>query len=381
MASPTPPALATQRTVRRIETIDYLRGVLAFSVLLHHYAVWSDFYGSAFVYDTLHKLGIYAVSSFYVISGISFGYVYARLAVTPSSVAGFLTKRYFRLAPLYIVMMGATVVLAGNGLPSIQSVLLNVTLLFGVVDPANYIVIGGWSIGNEMAFYLLFPLLIVLMRYRWWSALGIVAGTVLVFAYFTFGVLSVEQAPEVAWPSYINPLNQLLFFVAGLALAPLIHAKAQLPTWVGLVLVVGLVAAFLALPYGETAVSIFAGWPRVAYTAVCIVLCGVVYVLPPTPFGGLNGVLGFLGKASYSVYIGHGVMYYGCAAVLKRTLPAIEPALVAIPATLVFSYFSYHYFEVPMVTQGKRVAKRVEAVIGRRSGTVQDPSERERRTW
>lgn len=64
----------------RVESLDYLRGLMALSVVIYHYISWSmstgssvDVIGSQFI---LGKLGIYAVSIFYILSGVSLAYIY-----------------------------------------------------------------------------------------------------------------------------------------------------------------------------------------------------------------------------------------------------------------------------------------------------------------
>ncbi len=58
----------------RVESLDYLRGLLAVSVMIYHYVAWS---GVELGADTvLGRLGIYSVSTFYILSGLSLGLVY-----------------------------------------------------------------------------------------------------------------------------------------------------------------------------------------------------------------------------------------------------------------------------------------------------------------
>ena len=68
----------------------------------------------------------------------------------------------FRIAPLYwVACVGVLVLLKGYRNQSLETILGNLTLTFGFLDYTHYIPTGGWSIGNEICFYLVFPLLII----------------------------------------------------------------------------------------------------------------------------------------------------------------------------------------------------------------------------
>jgi exopolysaccharide production protein ExoZ len=60
--------------MKRLESLDYLRGLMAVSVMAFHYVSWSFVKPGAD--SLLGKLGIYAVSIFYILSGVSLSFVY-----------------------------------------------------------------------------------------------------------------------------------------------------------------------------------------------------------------------------------------------------------------------------------------------------------------
>jgi exopolysaccharide production protein ExoZ len=94
---------------KRIVSLDYLRGLMAFSILVYHYASWYgevDF-SSATV---LGRLGIYGVEIFYIISGLSLALVYKARLNDIRSLASFFIKRFFRIAPIFWFV--TTIVLA-----------------------------------------------------------------------------------------------------------------------------------------------------------------------------------------------------------------------------------------------------------------------------
>src|ERR1035441_920741 len=153
----------------RVESLDYLRGLLSLGVVLYHYKLWSGITCAYPIEQLFQRTGIYAVCTFYVLSGMSLAIVYGRRQVDGPFLFEFTVKRVFRIAPLFWAATTLTIVirwilfpalgLASNGLPPHHVLLavLNYSLAFGWVRPDLYIAGAAWSIGNELVFYSLFP--------------------------------------------------------------------------------------------------------------------------------------------------------------------------------------------------------------------------------
>ncbi|MCB0760440.1 MAG: acyltransferase family protein, partial [Flavobacteriales bacterium] len=58
----------------RLYNLDYLRGLAAFGIMIYHYLTWT--LGKFSADDFLGRLGVYGVSVFYVLSGLTLYYVY-----------------------------------------------------------------------------------------------------------------------------------------------------------------------------------------------------------------------------------------------------------------------------------------------------------------
>lgn len=349
---------------QRIDSLDYLRGLFAAAVMVYHFYVWSGAAADPFAHALAYKLGVYAVGAFYVISGISFAHVYSRMRLDAPSLVSFYTKRFYRLAPLYWAAMVAGVVLVAAqglasggalGLPGVGQVLLNASLTFGIVQPEAYMVTGGWSIGNEMAFYLLFPFILLGMRGGGAGMAVVAALTLVAGGVFAFVLLTPAETLAAQWITYIHPLNQVHLFVAGVAVAWL-PAHWRLSSRVGWAAFAALCVAFALLPLSGDTISIVAGWQRVAYSVVCVALCAVAYVSPLHLPRQVHAPLAFLGQSSYSVYLLHPLVYQYTDVALNVANLSVPAALLALPATLVVSSLAYRWVEAPMVDAGKRRA-------------------------
>lgn len=152
--------------VKKYHYIDALRGIAILGVILIHVG---EMQNSAFIEDKT-KYGQLGVQLFFVASALTLCLSMEKRGYNWPAIKDFFIRRYFRIAPLYyigiLIYFGINLFLAStnrlNGLYNytIAGILTNVLFLNGFV-PAynNNIVPGGWSIGTEMAFYCIFPLL------------------------------------------------------------------------------------------------------------------------------------------------------------------------------------------------------------------------------
>ena len=143
----------------RIETLDWLRGLMALSIMFYHLSCWIIRpLDSA---NPLGRLGIYGVSIFFVLSGLSMAIVYNSYVKSIRTSINFYVRRIFRIWPLFWVACILTILpqVLKTGTYSWKHLFINITTLFGFIKPAAYIPTGAWSIGNEMVYYALTPLI------------------------------------------------------------------------------------------------------------------------------------------------------------------------------------------------------------------------------
>ncbi|HKR10329.1 MAG TPA: acyltransferase [Gemmatimonadaceae bacterium] len=353
---------ATGQT-QRIHAIDYLRGLFATSILVYHFSTWAGYNGPGV--SVLHKLGIYAVYAFYVISGISFGYIYRRLELRWADVYRFALKRFFRLWPLYTLACIASLLLTLHNPPPLFWIILNLTLTFGFINPVAYLPDGGWSIGNEMVFYLLFPFAIYALRKKRWAFFLFLLASIGVACWFAFVRLDPNQTLGSQWPQYVRPENHLFLFLSGVLVASWIGSVSFRPVASYLILLAA-VGLFVALPFDGGEISLVTGWHRLVYGAICLVLCGVG-ALGKWPLPRIaDNALEWLGLTSYSIYLLHPIVFQVCAHVVRAPKTA---AAIAVPLTFVTVHFVYRWIEAPMIRLGKSIADggRVTSIGGQRT--------------
>ena len=108
------------------------------------------------------------VHLFFVLSAFSLMYSTSRAVGRDSWIEDYLIKRYFRIAPLFYVMMLFFLVFNyfyWKVKPELSVILFNITFLYNFLpDHVASIVWAGWTLGVEMLFYAAFPLLILTLR-------------------------------------------------------------------------------------------------------------------------------------------------------------------------------------------------------------------------
>ncbi|MHC2999475.1 acyltransferase family protein [Microbacterium sp. HJ5] len=359
----------------RLHALDYARGLAAAGIMLYHYLTWwvQPFDATS----PLGRIGIYGVAVFYVLSGLTMFHVYNDKTRTVGDVGRFFARRLFRILPLLWIVtilslsLGNLLRAQGDLAPYLVprpatpgDLALNLTGLFGFIDWSTYFSAGVWSIGNELVFYAIFPLLVAAAYVSRWAlaALGAaLLGAYLLFAY----VLIDDRIPITAqWATYINPANQAFLFFGGFAIGFLLR-RVHVRMRVAIASIAVGVAVLLLWPSGTDQVSIVTDGNRVAFTIACLVICAGAYKLTATFPRMVDRPLALLGEASYSVYLIHPIV----AAALMLTAAAHWPAAVKIPlavaATLVVSWACYRFFESPMMRLGRRITPYPSIVVVR----------------
>ncbi|MFS2224621.1 acyltransferase family protein [Pantoea sp. B65] len=298
-----------------------------------------------------------------------------------STVKKFWIRRFFRIAPLYYLLLIIAVI---NGPwfgemrdtiaqfypatatetsryadQSFANILSHLSFTFGFLPNYSFnTVLPDWSIGLEMQFYLLFPF-IMLLTLR----LGYVPTLMLLMALCATGRFVLSSYYEAfAMPSMI--LIKLHMFIAGMLLAEAVRKKQ----------LVYLLAALIA-PIVSAIISNELSKLAIAFEAAMII--GMAAVLWQHQPGAVMQKLvklprmilthrfsTWLGDISYSVYLLHLLIVVPAIALLLRDyhmdtfsgpLRFAIVCAVCVPLTYAIATLLYHFVEKPGIQLGKRV--------------------------
>lgn len=343
--------------MHRIDSLDWQRGLLALAIMAYHLTSWEVHALDAST--ILGRLAIYGVSMFFVLSGLSMALVYNGYIRGPGSSLRFFVRRIARIWPLLWVAVAfatATALLAGQP-PYWWLILVNLTTAFGFVDPAAYMNVGAWSIGNEMVYYALTPPFILVYNRSVVAGNLFVLAAALVGAWFAVDLLVPDRSLADQWALYINPFNNLFLYCAGIALHYNFHEVRPGTRVVAGMLLVS-VAVFLLYPVSGDQIRIVTGTCRMAFSLASIVLVLAFYKNTIALPAILAAPLTRLGVVTYGVYLLHPIVYRVILFVEKKEhveLPAAAMIGATMAATVVLAMASYQMLEAPFMRLGKRL--------------------------
>lgn len=250
-----------------------LKGIIAIYIMFYHYYAW----GVEYPADWGVNLAQFGVVLFFTMSGYGLSQSYRGTV----DWRRYWVRRVRRIAPLFWVATFLSLITMG-WLGS-ERLALNLTFLWPIVNLRWSIPTGGWAIGCEVAFYVMFWV---------WGILGFRAWLGWAVAVLSMAYGFVQFSPEYTlihqWEIWINPLVQASAFFGGAMLVP------RMPvTWAWPLL---WVVACLALPT-PWAIS----WFR---PLLVVAGCGIVATVAKW-----QSPADFLGKYSYQIYLLHPIAW------------------------------------------------------------------------
>ncbi|CAN5887198.1 acyltransferase [soil metagenome] len=348
--------------------IESLRGYAASAIILFHVVHLAgeatprslSFIGQVFGYG---------VPLFFVVSAFSLTYGYQGRLGSRGEIGRFYQRRLFRIAPLYYVALLFTIFTHGGFAwmgENLGLVALNFTFLFGLFPTAvDGIAPASWSIGAEMLFYAVLPLVLMVVR----GPLSAAAATGMATIIAVISGVRLDALPDMPG-AFIQHgfLFNLPYFGFGL-LACFLYRRGgpPRPGWAlaGAAVCLAMLYAMAMLPgpmmesrIGNTIFQALWGAP---FALLCL---GMAWA-PPALLS--NPLTQFLGKISFSLYLAHphviGWMKYFGGYERVNALPGGSgvhfPAavLLTFAATVPVAWLLYRLVEEPGMALGRAVAR------------------------
>ncbi|MFD2111946.1 acyltransferase family protein [Thiorhodococcus fuscus] len=361
----------------RLDFLDALRGFAAFYVILYHLALipkpnldipeWLRFYTAN---------GGTGVTLFFVLSAFALAYSLDARRGEPNASLHFYVRRFFRIAPLFYVMLVFYFfrdIAVYDKVHGADEILINASMLFNLwPDHMLGYVWASWTIGVEMLFYLMFPLIHHHVR-------GLVQGITLFFVFVLlaqawgffighYGVLlGYLSADRVATAEHHGLLSNLPNFMLGVLayriyFDHLVRLDPKMQRQVGAALIAAFVFLYTALLSGRLDGML---WDQLIWQGVCYSLLVLGLGLRPLSLL-VNRQTVRLGKVSYSLYLLHPTIVFALAPVYywlyqvlpNKTLAYGSSFIITASAVTALSLLTYRMVERRGIAWG-------EIVIGR----------------
>jgi len=331
-----------------------------------------------------------AVDLFMMLSGLLMAHHYllreAREPwVAPRTWLIFWTRRFFRIAPLYYVLLAVAVVFApyighardavaaawsGTGTAESRyasfdpvNVLTHISFAFGALpEYAFRTSLPDWSIGLEMQFYLAFPFVMLLARRAGYLLAGVVLSAACLVLQWHFH----DFFHAFLMPSFL-PMK-LYVFVVGIWIAISRADGAMKPALIVSVLLTSAVAAHVGSPEAigrvVLVVVLFYLMSDGSLPGPRTVLVGVARLR-----SALSSRLSrFLGDTSYGLYLIHLLVLIPIAGAFAQ-LPAYVAApsalrfaiclILVVPISLAFAWLGHRAIEQPGIQFGKNLIRSI----------------------
>lgn len=356
---------SNDQLIKRNDSLDYLRGLAATGVMAYHLSLFS--FGESDASTVMARIKIFAVSVFYVLSGLTLFIANEKsLHLEKDSIINFYLKRFFRIFPLLWLATIFTYLLKYSPeMYTIKHLIVNISILPGMIRSDAFEANGAWSIGNELFFYVFFPALFFLYKKNTAYLKIAIAIIFAAFCLFTFKLLNPKINLGYQWFRYVNPFNQFFYFAIGILIATFKKPDIAFAKYAPILIVVCLLVIIFYPASGEPVILV-TGVTRIVLSIFVIALCYLFYIsnfnfLPNI----LKGFLKYLGETSYSLYILHPLVYIIVKNIAEKYFNPNAYAIIAVTVitSVVLSGFVYAGFEKYFMQLGKKV-------IGKRTLTV-----------
>lgn len=325
--------------------------------MVYHLTSWQLFKPDSS--SLLGRLGVYAVSMFFILSGLSMALVYHNFIHSFGSSITFFIRRIFRIWPLLwlAIALSLSATLVRGKEPDWTVVLSNLTTAFAFTNPSGYMNTGAWSLGNEMVYYALTPIIIYAYNKRLAFGNTLTGVTFLIGIAFATRILTTGQTLSAQWSQYINPFNNLFLYCTGIAIFYNARQWRFSRTANASCFAISL-ALFIFFPMRGDQIHIVTGVGRMVFCFASILLVLAFYkntfILPVR----LSARLTELGLITYGVYLLHPLVYSSILVASNKLGFALGAYAIigsTIVLTFIFAKTAFNILEEPCILIGKRL--------------------------
>ncbi|MBY0473526.1 MAG: acyltransferase [Nitrosomonas sp.] len=352
----------------RFSNLDKLRAFAAISVVVYHvieHTGWSSFPVTG--PNLWWRTGWLGVDLFFVISGFVIYFSAFSLGKSYGSAwkSVYASHRFFRIAPLYFFTCIIFVFLIQpqilfTPVSNISFQFISHLLFFHNFFPSTQGAINGvnWSIGVEMQFYLL-----ILIFWDWikraspLKILLVFSAIACMWKIAAFYMLHSAGAHKL-WFATAQLPGSLDVFGFGIAACKWVLAKGNRNdlAHLGIKALIAISAGFIMIKLLWMTPNY---WGSVYYVGFFRILTGLsaaaliifLIALPNTTLGWFSGIIDYLGKISYGIYLWH------LPIILSLKNLNINAGLIFLLATLactvILASVTYHLIEKSWIQQGK----------------------------
>lgn len=303
--------------MNRVHSIDYLRGVLAFLIMIYHYSNWENIFipdASSF----LAIIAIYGVSLFFIISGFSLTVTYIQVfnSFSVKNILKFFLKRFARIYPLFWLITSiylSLIFFSGKDFPDIYQIISNLTISFSFFSEYSAFTPGGWSIGIEIFLYVFFPFLILFLNKYVYAEIILIL-FILTSIYISAYLLYDISAAKDYWNKYLNLINHVYFFIFGMIVGSFYYRynnffkiNKSLIEITSILLII----IFIYYPIEGEVINLLLGENRIILTAfVFLIFLLIVMYNPYLNYKSrISRTFNFFGDISYTLYLLHPIIY------------------------------------------------------------------------
>jgi len=364
-----------KKSLNRFAHIDTLRGLAALYVCFYHLALLPNpDLGVPYWTRQIVLTGGTGVTLFFVVSAFTLCYSMQARSDSPNPIYDFYVRRIFRIIPLFYVWMVISLIrdrYIYGATHSLGDVLLSTFFVFNLIPGKETgFVRASWTLGVEMLFYLMFPLVFrYVTDYR--RALSLFLVTIVVSRAFQYLLVYLPMSDEQRGNYYyFSFLHQLPVFAAGVLsfflYEAFIKGKEVNRSW-GIILMGIFVFLYDALLSGKLKNILLDGlyWQAIAYGCLLLGLSIFPWKLV------VNKFTGFLGLISYSFYLTHTTVIAAFRPLYSnlyslefpKTFQFFFSAAITVTAVILLSYLSYRLIEEPGMHLGRCLIRKKNASI------------------